>query len=69
MKAEDVTDTLEQALQASGVDQATWNIAKPADELAARKLGLHDDGPMLVETNQVKRILANVDADGGNGRC
>jgi hypothetical protein len=47
-------------------DKAARQIGKAVLKLAARKLCLQDDGAALVEADQVKDILADIDADDGN---
>jgi len=47
-------------------DQAGRQISKAVLKLAARNLVLQDDGAALVEADQVKDILADIDADNGN---
>src|SRR5208337_468816 len=47
-------------------DQAGRQISEAVLKLAARKLGPQDDDAALVEANQVKDILADIDADDGN---
>jgi hypothetical protein len=42
-------------------------IHKPADQLAARYLDAHHDCASLVETDEVEGVLADVEADGGDG--
>jgi len=48
-------------------DKAARHIGKPAFELAARYFGPQHDGAALVETDQVERVLTDVDADVATG--
>jgi hypothetical protein len=45
---------------------AARHIGKPALELAARYLGPQHDGAALVETDEVERVLTDVDPDRGD---
>jgi hypothetical protein len=47
-------------------DEAGWQIDKPAHKLLTRYLVAHRDGAGLVETDQVERILADLEADGSD---
>jgi len=47
-------------------NQAAGDIGEPARELAARRLLLQNDGPTLIEADQMEGVLANVDADRGD---
>ena len=48
-------------------DEAGWQIDEPAYELAPRYLDAQGDGAALVEADEVKRVFADVEADGGDG--
>src|SRR5262249_62076363 len=48
-------------------DEAGWQIDEPAYELAARYLDAQGDGAALVEADEVECVLADVEADGGDG--
>ena len=48
-------------------DQTARKIHQPALELRPRDLQLQDNRPALVEADQVERVLANIDADRGDG--
>src|SRR5262245_17832916 len=47
-------------------DQAALEVGKPACELTARNFGSQHDGATLIETDEVERGLANIDADRGD---
>ena len=44
-------------------DQARRNVGEPSIDLAARQLLAQNDRALLVEADEMERILANVDAD------
>ena len=48
-------------------NKAGRQIDKPADELASRYLEAHGDRAALIKADQVERVLADVQADGGDG--
>src|SRR5215467_7128496 len=48
-------------------NKAGRQIDKPADELAWRYLEAHGDRAALIKADQVERVLADVQADGGDG--
>ena len=48
-------------------DETGQQIGKAARKLVARYLDAHRDGPALVEADEVERVLADVEADRGNG--
>ena len=48
-------------------DKAGRQIDKPVHKLAARYLDAHGDGAASVEADEVEGVLANVEADGGDG--
>ena len=43
-----------------------WNVDQAPHKLCARKLGAHDNSAATVLADQVKRGLADIDADGGD---
>jgi len=47
-------------------DQARRHVRQPGSDLAARPSLAHDDRATLIQANDVKRILADIDAHGGN---
>jgi hypothetical protein len=47
-------------------DQARWHVRQPGSDLAARPSLAHDDRSTLIQADDVKRILADIDAHGGN---
>ncbi len=49
-------------------DQAGRHIRQPSLDLAARPLLAHDDRAAPIEADYVERVLADVDAHGGDGR-
>jgi len=48
-------------------EKAGRQIDKPAEKLVARYLDAHHDCATLVETDEVEGVLADVEADGGDG--
>jgi len=48
-------------------DQARRQVGKPGLHLPARPLLTQHDRSVLVVTNDVKRVLADIDADDGDG--
>ena len=49
-------------------DQARRQVGKSRLDLAARPFLLQHDRAASIKANDVERILANIDAHGGNGR-
>ena len=47
-------------------DQAGWHVGKPRFHLATRPLLPQHDGATLIETDDVERVLADIDADHGD---
>jgi hypothetical protein len=47
-------------------DQARWHVRQPGSDLAARPSLAHDDRSTPIQADDVKRILADIDAHGGN---
>jgi hypothetical protein len=47
-------------------DQARRQVRESSSNLAARPSLAHDDGTTLIQADDVKRILADIDAHGGN---
>jgi hypothetical protein len=47
-------------------DQTRWHIGKPNIDLPPRPLLAQHDRSSLIETNDVERVLADIDADYGN---
>jgi hypothetical protein len=47
-------------------DQATRHAGKPRCYLATRPLLAQDDRTALIETHNVERVLADIDADHGD---
>ena len=45
-------------------DEAARQVRKSASHLATRQLLTKYDGPSAIKTDEMKRILADVDADG-----
>jgi hypothetical protein len=48
-------------------DQAGWNVGQPLGELGPRELDPQHDGTALILADKVKAVLAQIDAQGGNG--
>src|SRR5215467_6263810 len=48
-------------------NQAGREVGKPGFELAARELLAQNDGAALVEADEVEGVLADVDAEDGDG--
>jgi hypothetical protein len=48
-------------------DKARGQIDKPAHKLAARYLDAHGDGAASVEADEVEGVLADIEADRGDG--
>src|SRR5215467_2350122 len=48
-------------------NQAGREVGKPGFELAARELLAQNDGAALVEADEVEDVLADVDAENGDG--
>src|SRR2546423_1546743 len=47
--------------------EAGWHVGEPGFELPARQLLAQHDGAPLVEANEMEDVLADVDAEHGNG--
>ena len=47
-------------------DQARRHVRQPGSDLAARPSLAHDDRATLIQADDVKRILADIDAHGDN---
>jgi len=50
-------------------DEAERQVDEPADKLVARYLDAHRDGAALVEADEMKGVLADVEADGSDWVC
>jgi hypothetical protein len=48
-------------------DEARCHVGEPSLDLTARQLLAQNDGALLVQADEVERVLANVDADCRNG--
>ena len=68
-----MAEGFEAAAQVMGADtglhanEAGREVGNPGFELAAGELLAQNDGAALVEADEVEGVLANVDAEGGNG--
>src|SRR5205823_13043578 len=68
-----VAERLQLAAQVMGADaglhadEAGWHVGEPGFELPARQLLAQHDGAPLVEANEMEDVLADVDAEHGNG--
>jgi hypothetical protein len=49
-------------------DQARRHVGEPSLGLAARPFLPQDNGPALIQTDNVKRVLADIDANRGDHR-
>src|SRR5258707_15563986 len=47
-------------------DQAGWHVGKPRFHLATRPFLPQHDGATLIETDDVERVLADIDTDHGD---
>jgi hypothetical protein len=47
-------------------DQAGWEVGQPLGELGAGELDPQHDGAALVLPDEMKRVLAQIDAQGGD---
>jgi hypothetical protein len=50
-------------------DKARWRVGKPCFKLPPGPLLAQHDRAAFIETDEVKRVLADIDADRGNGRA
>jgi hypothetical protein len=48
-------------------DQAGWEVGQPLRELGAGELDPQHDGAALILADQMEAVLAQIDAQGGNG--
>ena len=47
-------------------DQARWHVRQPGSDLTARPSLAQNNHTTLIQADDVKRILADIDAHGGN---
>jgi hypothetical protein len=50
-------------------DQARWRVREPSADLAAHPSLAHDDGATLIHADDVKRILADINASAQRPSC
>ena len=48
-------------------DQAGWEVGQALSELGPGELDPQHDGTALILTDEVEAVLAQIDAQGGNG--
>ena len=48
-------------------DQAGWDVGQALGELGPGELEAQHDGTALILTDEVEAVLAQIDAQGGNG--